>query len=100
MSHDECKVRGKELASFCVSIYTMVRDRCVLLIVPDNLQYNSSAVVIVRQLATISKHNNIHFGIVDASKQSKFLSNFNTIPDVSCLPYYPVSCSCFSGMIC
>lgn len=64
----------------------------MLLMVPDDQQYNNSAVVVVRQLATVNKHADVHFGMVDFSKQAGFLSNFDTIPVVSCLPYYPVSC--------
>lgn len=64
----------------------------MLLVVPDDQQYNNSAVVVVRQLAAINKNDNVHFGVIDSSKQKAFLSNFNAIPVVSCLPYYPVGC--------
>jgi len=69
----------------------IIRERCVLLVVPDDQQYNNSAVVVIRQFAVVTEHSNIHYGIIDASKQAGFLSNFNAIPMVSCLPYYPVS---------
>lgn len=63
----------------------------MLLVVPNDQHYNNSAAVVVRQMATITKHDSIHFGMIDSSKQAGFLSNFNVIPAVSCLPYYPVS---------
>ena len=64
---------------------------CVLPVVPDDQYYNNSAVTVVQHLAAINKQENIHFGITDASKQAGFLSNFNDIPSVSCLFYYPVN---------
>lgn len=72
----------------------------MLLVVPDDLQYNNSAVKVIRQLAAVNEHDNIHFGVIDASKQAGFLSNFNVIPVVSCLPYYPVSCYLVSENTC
>ena len=63
----------------------------MLLVVPGNQEYNTSAAVVVRQMAIVSKDDSIHFGMVDSSKQAGFLSNFNAIPAVLCLPYHPVS---------
>lgn len=71
----------------------------MLLVVPDDQQYNNSAVAVVRQFAVVTEHSNIHYGIIDASKQAGFLSNFNNIPIISCLHYYPVSCYCSSKNI-
>ena len=66
-----------------------------MLVVPDDQYYSNSAVTVVQQLVAINKQENIHFGIIDASKQARFLSNYITsmiyIPSVSCLPYYPVN---------
>ena len=67
----------------------------MLLVVPDNKEYNNSAVVALRQLAVVSENDSVRFGIVDASKQREFLSNFDPIPAVSCTPYHPVSNMCF-----
>ena len=70
-----------------------------MLVVPDDQHYNNSAVGVVRQLAAVSEHENIHFGIVDASKQAGFLSNFKAVPLVTCLLYYPVKLHCVSDNV-
>ena len=95
VSHDNNKVRNVVMY-FCVQSM-VTRERCVLLVVPDSREYNNSAVVALRNLAVVSEDDSISFGIVDVSKQRKFLSNFDPIPAVACTPYHSVrNCVYFS----